>query len=333
MVLRRLLFALSVVLLEDYPIFQVNLYFQSSFCSLAYLLKYQPFENRKMNLLELFNEMNVYIASLHLVALINLQESDEVLIQRQNIKLTKEIGYSFIFVSCIQIAINLIFLFSDFFSSLCNLCRKFKLKIKGKVNFSAKAKIHDTERMQQTEWLTNRTNHIIQINETKQTERHQELNQPVKKKLKTKKRFHSKVNSKATKSQQAKKASASTTKQADSIENNSNTNSFQVTSIQPPQPYKFNYQNHFAPRPPHLHLSIAKAHPKPSSQIQGLSISQVFQVTNDSSFVQGQSFHKDESLRSEAQRAYEKYSMQIIKKDIASRWYANPNQRSEEGGI
>ncbi|TNV85628.1 hypothetical protein FGO68_gene8556 [Halteria grandinella] len=129
MVLRRLVFALSVVLLEDHPYFQINLYQLSSFFTLIYLSQVGPFESNKFNFLELFNELNVFIASFHLIALVSMGESDDNETQKAINKLTRLIGNSFIGFSIFQISVNLLFILSDFFSSLCKLAKKVKTLI------------------------------------------------------------------------------------------------------------------------------------------------------------------------------------------------------------
>jgi hypothetical protein len=55
--LRRLIFAISLVFLTDWPLLQVNLMFFQSLCLILYLIAYKPMEEPVMNYQKIFNEL------------------------------------------------------------------------------------------------------------------------------------------------------------------------------------------------------------------------------------------------------------------------------------
>lgn len=60
--LRRIVFAATMIFLTEYPLFQVYSLIIQSVGSMIYLVNVAPFEARGLNRLELFNEFCIYIA-------------------------------------------------------------------------------------------------------------------------------------------------------------------------------------------------------------------------------------------------------------------------------
>ncbi|TNV85995.1 hypothetical protein FGO68_gene6894 [Halteria grandinella] len=342
MVLRRFLFALNVVHFEESPTFQIILYQTSSLCCLMYLISVRPFETDKMNNLEVFNELNVFVASFHLVALISMEESDDVARQKQINKLTKDIGTSFIGFSCFQISINLIFLLSEFFVSFCKLFKKLKTFMntnnvasgtahaQQKLN-QTKAKIHDIGTTQHSEWWINGIDHsgAIHIEEYDRAKpKNEEGKEMMKQELETKKDKRLQFNFQVEMHDPTKNYSFSTPTTISTSGNHVEKIS-SLFQIPAPSPVKsiftnqIDYQDHFKPKPPQLLLSKAKPHPLPSSQIQGLSISQILQATSDYS---GHQIHQDEFYQHDIKSAYENYSLQMIQNEIDTHWQGRKPQ-------
>ena len=68
---RRMLIIAVVFFLNDFPVFQIALLTKASLCNTVYLATVNPFENPSVTRFELFNEVGVYFAILHVWIFIN----------------------------------------------------------------------------------------------------------------------------------------------------------------------------------------------------------------------------------------------------------------------
>ena len=67
--LRKLLVIYSGLLLSDYPTIQINILVIHSLLMVIYIFKVRPFQTKKFNRIELFNEGCYLICTLHLFML------------------------------------------------------------------------------------------------------------------------------------------------------------------------------------------------------------------------------------------------------------------------
>ncbi|TNV85547.1 hypothetical protein FGO68_gene9768 [Halteria grandinella] len=125
LVIRRFLFSITTVLMSDHPTFQIQLFQLSSFLNLIYLIKIKPFDNKKLNRLEVFNELIVLGSSIHLLIFTDLLYTDGYSVQLIN-NTAKMGGYSLIALSTLQISINLVFLILEMLDSVKKLCALLK---------------------------------------------------------------------------------------------------------------------------------------------------------------------------------------------------------------
>lgn len=65
--IRRALFAIVLVMWGDYAAFQIMAVIMLSLVILMYQILVKPFEERKLNRLEVFNELTVLVCSWHLL--------------------------------------------------------------------------------------------------------------------------------------------------------------------------------------------------------------------------------------------------------------------------
>jgi hypothetical protein len=61
--LRRLLFAISIIFMNYIPMLQIFTLFVSSVATIIYLISYKPFDTPLLNRLEIFNELCLYLMS------------------------------------------------------------------------------------------------------------------------------------------------------------------------------------------------------------------------------------------------------------------------------
>lgn len=103
--LRRYLFALSLVFLEGWPILQANLLFLQSLVSITYLIYTRPFENSTVNKLEIFNELTILAVTYPVF--IYADPTDE------NMEAYYNVGWFIILAVVLNSIVNMVFVFAE----------------------------------------------------------------------------------------------------------------------------------------------------------------------------------------------------------------------------
>jgi hypothetical protein len=97
--LRRLLFAVIAVVFEKSPVLQVQILIFHCILMIMYNILVKPFEEPKMNRLEIFNEVCILAAAYHLFLFTDYIESPEFRYM---------IGWSIISITTFNIVVNML---------------------------------------------------------------------------------------------------------------------------------------------------------------------------------------------------------------------------------
>jgi len=66
--IRRLVYSVSMVVLQSYQVFQIQLLFLQSILTIIFLVSVKPFTRKYINYVEIFNEFGFLVCSYHLIA-------------------------------------------------------------------------------------------------------------------------------------------------------------------------------------------------------------------------------------------------------------------------
>ncbi|CDW76643.1 UNKNOWN [Stylonychia lemnae] len=118
--LRRLSFSLVAVTLQDYPCQQIQSFQLTSILILIYDISVKPFETRKLNLIEIFNEMTILVVSYFMYLLTDYESNAE----RQYL-----IGWQLIAIVTLNMIGNIAMMMIQSIKSLKSNYKALKLKL------------------------------------------------------------------------------------------------------------------------------------------------------------------------------------------------------------
>eukprot|EP00347_Sterkiella_histriomuscorum_P014104 403362154 len=122
--IRRLIFALSVVFLGDYQVFQIQILTLQSVIIIMFIVWVKPFDNVKLNNMEMFNELCILLCCYHMITFTNYLN---------DVDIQYNLGWTMIFVSLLNILVNAILMFIDSSKKLKPLIIRLKDKCKQKL--------------------------------------------------------------------------------------------------------------------------------------------------------------------------------------------------------
>ena len=99
-ILRRFIIANAFVYLQGYGLFQIITYIYTSLLSIAYILGVKPYNDMKMNIQELFNELCLLVISVLLLFFTDICDYPD---------LQDYIGWYIIIILVVNIALNILF--------------------------------------------------------------------------------------------------------------------------------------------------------------------------------------------------------------------------------
>lgn len=103
--LRRLVYAATAVFLAKYPPLQALILILQSLIHILYVVSVRPFEEMSLNLMELFNEATVLLATYHAMALTEMLPTDSA---SEIIDSQYKVGWSLITLVGINMIANLV---------------------------------------------------------------------------------------------------------------------------------------------------------------------------------------------------------------------------------
>jgi hypothetical protein len=96
---RRLIFSISVVFLDQYALVQIFLLIIQSLLVLCYLLHVRPFSDRSISLLEIFNEICIYLVAFPVLMFKDITD---------NTITNYNLGWMIVFCVLVNILVNMI---------------------------------------------------------------------------------------------------------------------------------------------------------------------------------------------------------------------------------
>jgi hypothetical protein len=102
---RRIIFVMSVIYLNGYPVLQVNLMIVQSLSFVVYLIVAKPFEDPKINRIEIFNELSILFITYPSLLFTGYFNAD--------VDLQYKAGWAMIIMIFGNIAVNLIFVVKE----------------------------------------------------------------------------------------------------------------------------------------------------------------------------------------------------------------------------
>lgn len=118
---RRIIFVMSVIYLNGYPVLQVNLMLVQSLSFVVYLIVAKPFEDPKINRIEIFNELSILFITYPSLLFTGYFNAD--------VDLQYKAGWAMIIMIFGNIAVNLIFVVKENYRAVKQLCRRLVWKV------------------------------------------------------------------------------------------------------------------------------------------------------------------------------------------------------------
>ena len=117
--LRRLLISVIILVFKNWPFAQIQILIFHSFLVIIYNILARPFEDPKLNKLEIFNELCIIVSAYHLFLFTPFVEDSAF---------QYRIGWSMIVVTVLNIAVNIAIMGQASFRQLKLLFIKYRLR-------------------------------------------------------------------------------------------------------------------------------------------------------------------------------------------------------------